>query len=145
MIYCDTSSLLKLIWPEPESDHVAVAISSETTVVISKITLLESDVQLHANWLGGFYNQASYRRQAKGLAAILSTAPFVVRTLASTVFEVAIRQHQESGKTHCRSLDRLHLAAMEELGIRRLMTNDAKQAGAARALGFEVLVPGGGE
>jgi predicted nucleic acid-binding protein len=144
MIYCDTSSLLKLIWLEPESEHVGQAVHREDEVVISKITLLEAEVQLRTNWLGGFYNQASYRRQAKGLAAILGTAPFVVHSLASSVFDVAIRQHQESGKTHCRSLDRLHLAAMEELGIRRLMTNDAKQADAARALGFEVLVPGHG-
>ena len=36
----------------------------------------------------------------------------------------------------------LHLAAMDELGVRRLLTNDAKQAAAARVLGYEVLHPG---
>jgi len=31
---------------------------------------------------------------------------------------------------------------MEELNVRRLMTNDASQAAAARAMGLEVLTPG---
>lgn len=42
---------------------------------------------------------------------------------------------------HCRTLDRLHLATMEALGLRRLLTNDVLQARAARALGFEVRTP----
>ena len=58
------------------------------------------------------------------------------------MFDVALRQHRAGGKTHCRTLDRLHLAAMEELNVRRLMTNDASQAAAARAMGLEVLTPG---
>jgi len=40
---------------------------------------------------------------------------------------------------HCGTLDRLHLAAMELLGVSRLLTHDARQAQAARGLGFEVL------
>jgi hypothetical protein len=31
---------------------------------------------------------------------------------------------------------------MEHLGARRLMTNDGKQATAARSQGYEVVVPG---
>ena len=42
---------------------------------------------------------------------------------------------------HCRTLDRLHLAAMQALGVRRLLTNDDIQTRAATALGFEVLRP----
>ena len=50
-------------------------------------------------------------------------------------------RHQEA-KLHCRSLDRLHLAAMEELGIKRLMTHDFRQAEAAREMGIDVVMPG---
>ena len=42
---------------------------------------------------------------------------------------------------HCRTVDRLHLAAMDELGLRRLLTNDKAQAAAAAALGFTVITP----
>jgi hypothetical protein len=41
-----------------------------------------------------------------------------------------------------RTLDRLHLAAMEELGLHRLMTHDGPQAKAAAARGYAVLSPG---
>jgi hypothetical protein len=36
----------------------------------------------------------------------------------------------------------LHLAAMEELGLKRLMTHDVRQAQAAAEAGFEVVRPG---
>jgi predicted nucleic acid-binding protein len=45
-------------------------------------------------------------------------------------------------RVHCRTLDRLHLAAMEELSLRRLMTTDTAQAAGGKALGFEVVSPG---
>ena len=48
-------------------------------------------------------------------------------------------KHYLGGYTSYGSLDRLHLAAMEDLGVRRLMTADEAQAAAAKALGFEVL------
>jgi predicted nucleic acid-binding protein len=47
--------------------------------------------------------------------------------------KTALEQH-EAATAHGRSLDRLHLAAMEELGVRRLMTHDARQAEAARVV-----------
>ena len=43
--------------------------------------------------------------------------------------------------TSC-SLDRLHLAAMEELKVSRLMTHDEGQAKAAIEAGVEVVRPG---
>jgi hypothetical protein len=43
--------------------------------------------------------------------------------------------------TYCRTLDRLHLAAMQVLEVHRLLTNDDTQARAARGLGFEITRP----
>jgi hypothetical protein len=43
---------------------------------------------------------------------------------------------------HCRTLDRLHLAIMASIGMRRLLTNNDAQARAARRLGFDVFLPG---
>jgi len=79
----------------------------------------------------------------KDLAAILASRPFASRPLNGRVFTRALDQYRES-KIHCRSLDRLHLAAMEELGLRSLMTHDARQAAAARELGYAVVMPGVG-
>ena len=115
MFYLDTSALLKLLWPELESEAVLEHVTREDVVVVSELAELETEVQLRAAWLVGRYRVAAWRR---------------------------LRQHHASGRTVCRTLDRLHLAAMEELDVNRLMTHDTTQAHAARALGFNVLIPG---
>jgi hypothetical protein len=68
--------------------------------------------------------------------------PYEFRSLSSPVFQTALRQHRNSRNVHCRTLDRLHLAAMEELEVTRLMTHDDRQAKAAREAGFAVVQPG---
>jgi predicted nucleic acid-binding protein len=142
MIYIDSSSLLKALWQEPESPAVREAISGEEHVVVSALTELETEVQLRAKWLGGVTTKARYTAYRTRLASFRTTAPFEFHDLSGAVFNRAIHQHVSGAEKHCRSLDRLHLAAMEELGVRRLMTNDVKQAVAAKALGYEVLLPG---
>ena len=141
MIYIDSSSLLKTMWEERESEAVRVAIAGEAQVVVSTLTELETEVQLRAKWLGGATTTVRYRAYRARLASFRKTSPFEFRELPGAVFQLAIRQHV-SGKWHCRTLDRLHLAAMSELGLRRLLTNDGKQAAAARALGYDVVSPG---
>jgi predicted nucleic acid-binding protein len=139
--YIDSSSLLKTLWEEPESDSVRIAIAGEAQVVVSTLTELETEVQLRAKWLSGATTAVRYQAYRAKLISFKKTSPFEFRELPGAVFQLAIRQHV-SGKWHCRTLDRLHLAAMSELGLRRLLTNDSKQAAAARALGYEVVSPG---
>jgi predicted nucleic acid-binding protein len=139
--YIDSSSLLKTLWEEPESDAVRVAIAGEPQVVVSSLTELETEVQLRARWLGGATTRVRYHAYRARLVSFKKMSPFEFRELPGSVFQLAIGQHV-SGKWHCRTLDRLHLAAMSELGLRRLLTNDSKQAAAARALGYDVVFPG---
>ena len=142
MVYLDSSSLLKLLWTEPESEAVRMRVAAEEVVIVSSLAELESEVQLQAAWLAGRYREARWRQFRVKLAEFRETEPFRFHRLSATVFPTALRQHQAQGKIHCRTLDRLHLAAMEELNLTRLITNDASQASAARAMGFEVLTPG---
>jgi predicted nucleic acid-binding protein len=141
MIYIDSSSLLKTLWEEPESQAVREVVSGEALVLISALTELETEVQLRAKWLGGATTKSRYVAYRAKLFSFRTTAPFEFRELPGAVFRRAIEQHV-SCKEHCRSLDRLHLSAMDELGVRRLITNDARQAAAASALGYTVLHPG---
>ena len=141
MIYIDSSSLLKTLWLEPESQMVREAIATEDQVVISSLTELETKVQLRAKWLAGGVTKTRYNAYRARLDSFRKTAPFEFRQLSGHVFQDALRQHL-SGKRHCRSLDRLHLAAMVELGLDRLLTNDGRQADAARSIGYTVLSPG---
>ena len=131
MIYLDASSLLKLLWNEPESSTTIDALAKESTVVVSALAEMETLVQLRAAYLGGDYTLRQWRRFEAQLAVLRNQPPYEFRTLPGTVFQTALRQHRNSGDLHCRSLDRLHLAAMEELKVSRLMTHDESQAKAA--------------
>jgi predicted nucleic acid-binding protein len=143
-IYIDSSSLLKTLWFEPESLAVAEAINREEVIIVSTLALLETDVQLRGKWLGGGYRQAQYRSYRSRLMAYRAMDPFHVQEIPGAVFSTAIHPDFSNVRLHVRTLDMLHLAAMRELHATRLMTNDRKQAAAAHALGYEVVVPEGG-
>jgi predicted nucleic acid-binding protein len=142
VIYLDTSCLLKLLLEEPESDAVRRAVARESEVVVSALTELETAVQLRAGWLAGQYRERRYRAYLGQLDAFRETDPFRFRALAGPVFQAALTQVRGARRIHCRTLDELHLAAMEELGLQRLMTSDDAEATGARARGFEVVSPG---
>ncbi len=142
MIYIDTSCLLKLLRTKPSSADVRAAIAAESEAVVSVLTELETLVQLKAIWTGGGFTRPQWRKLEAELALLRSQPPFEFRTLPAAVFLTALRQHRNSGDLHCRSLDRLHIAAMEELKVSRLMTHDEGQAKAAIEAGFEIVRPG---
>lgn len=142
MIYLDTSCLLKLLLEEPESEAVRLAVGRESEAIVSALAELETAVQLRAGWLAGEYRERRYRAYLGRLNAFRETDPFQFRPLAGSLFQTALRQDRDARRIHCRTLDRLHLAAMEELGLQRLMTNDAAEAAGAKALGYEVVSPG---
>ena len=142
MIYADTSCLLKVLRPEPLSEAVWSAIEREPSVIVSVLAELETLVQLKAEWTGGMMSRNQWRQAETRFGVLRNQAPFEFRGLPAAVFQTALRQHRNSGGKHCRSLDRLHLAAMEELEVSRLMTHDEAQAKAAIEAGFEVVRPG---
>ncbi len=142
MIYLDTSCLLKLLLEEAESDEVSKAVADEDTVIVSSLTELEAEVQLKAAALGGEIRTSQWRQYQAQLVSIRNLDPFHFRYLPAAVFSTALKQHRHPRGAYCRSLDRLHLAAMEELNVRRLMTLDRGQASAAAALHYEVVEPG---
>src|SRR5208282_1193211 len=111
----------------------------ESSVVISALAELETLVQLKAAWTGGSLTRHHWRQMEVKLRLLRNQSPFEFMLLPARTFQAALRQHRNSGDFHCRSLDRLHLAAMEELKISRLMTHDESQAKAAIELGFEVV------
>jgi predicted nucleic acid-binding protein len=138
MIYLDTSCLLKLLRNEAESAAVRSAVEAENEVVVSSLTELETEVQLKAAAAGGEIRTSQWRQYQVRLAAMRNFDPFHFRILPAAVFQTALRQHRKPEAAICRSLDRLHLAAMEELR----QTRDNRQAAAAEVLGFKVVRPG---
>lgn len=104
--------------------------------------MLETQSQLRAALLGGKLSKSEHRKALARAQELLSLDPFHHRSLSGAVFETALDQLRRLPALHCRSLNRLHLAAMEELQSCRLMTHDGKQAMAAIALGLAVVTPG---
>lgn len=138
-LYLDASCLLKLVLEEPESPRVRALLAAESEIAISTLTVLETQSVLLAMRLGGEISPRLHARLAAGLDQLVAQRPFVVATLPATATDLALRQLGTG--PYCRTLDRLHLGAMEALRVRRLLTNDDAQSDAARALGFGVLLP----
>lgn len=141
MIYIDTSSLLKVFLDEEHSGAVNEAIFEHGTVLVSLLTLLEGKIQIRGLRTGGVIRPREELRLNEAIRLTLGRRPFKLLPMPPRLVEAALAQNNAS-EIHCRSLDRLHLAAMEEFGINRLMTHDLRQAGAARELGYEVVSPG---
>ena len=138
----DTSAFLKLLWDEPETERVEELILAEVEAVVSDLTRLEIASQIHGRRAGGLLTRSGAERVLRQADTIVDLAPFVVRTTGALLVESARRQIDvRDPKAHCRTLDRLHLGALEELGLDRLLTNDDAQARAARALGITVFLP----
>jgi len=138
-LYLDTSCLLKLVFVEPESLRVKELVMQEPQVIVSTLVRLEAAQTLLARRLAGSIGRGQHARLAKTLAEMLHTPPFDVITFPAAAVTAA--ESQILAGVYCRTPDRLHLGAMEALGLRRLLTNDDQQATAARALGFTVLMP----
>jgi predicted nucleic acid-binding protein len=141
-LYLDTSCLLKVFFPEAETAKTLAAISAESRVVVSSLARLEMLSQIHGRVAGGLLSAPRAKRLLQRVEAVLKMAPYEPAPCPADLVEVAEAQMQPFPQSvYCRTLDRLHLAAMEALGLRRLLTNDDTQATAARALGFQVVLP----
>ena len=139
-LYLDTSCLLKLFIREPESPRVIELLGKESQIVVSELARLEAETQLRARLRGGLLSKAKHEKLARQLEATLTLDPFSVAPFPSEAFERA-RTFANRIKVHCRTLDLLHLAAMDCDGLSRLLTNDSAQATVARSLGIVVELP----
>jgi predicted nucleic acid-binding protein len=141
-LYLDTSCLLKVLFPEPETARTLELIASEDRVIVSSLGKVEALTHLHGRVAGRHLGRATARRLAERLDALLDMAPYEFMTAPVTIYDLAADQLASfSPREYCRSLDRLHLAIMEALRVRRLLTNDEAQARVAERMGFSVRLP----
>jgi predicted nucleic acid-binding protein len=139
-LYLDTSCLLKLFFREPETRAVAELLAAQERVVVSELGRLEAETQLRARLHGGLLSRAQHRRLSAELTRTLMLEPFSLIAFPVDGFERA-RALSTRAKAHCRTLDLLHMAVMDSVGLTRLFTNDAAQAKVARALELIVTMP----
>ncbi len=141
-VYLDTSCLLKVFFPEPETVATVALIAREPHVIVSSLARLEALVHIHGRVAAKMLSAAAARRLNERFDQVLQEEPYELVPCPSDIIEVAETQVRAVVRTaYCRTLDRLHLASMQALGVHRLLTNDDTQARAARGLGFETIRP----
>ena len=141
MDYADTSFLLKWLLPEPESLPTQRYVEAAELIVFSSLAFLEMRVQIRGFFLGGSINRLQLRRIESYVSSMKELEPFRFQELPGSVFQTAVQQLTSVPNLHCRTLNRLHLAAMDELGATVLLTFDKRRATAAKALGIQVVTP----
>jgi len=141
LTYIDTSSLLRLFAPVEQFRAIEPLISTSDVIVLSSITFMESHIQLKSRLLGGIYKQKLYEEATSRLDGYRSFDPFVYKKVPGEVFERGVLQAKAPQSLYLRSMDRLHLSAMELLGCIHLITNDIQQSDVARAMGYQVTIP----
>jgi len=141
VIYLDTSCLVKLYYPEPESARVAALVQSKPVCHISL-----HELEFHnALQLKVFAGTATASQAAVALAMV--AADLQAGVLVSPhlewhdIFAEAVRlADQNTGTIGCRSRGILHCAAARILNASEFVTTDARQKKLAAALGLNLVV-----
>ncbi len=143
-IYWDTSALLKLYTPEPDSVHFRSMLRAQTeAVAISFLHRVELNFALTAKELRGEIAQGGARRLYEWFLRHREEGRFLEIPWGDDV-----AHHTRVALDRClmshppvmlRSLDGIHLGSMLAAGIRKITTTDTRLRNAAVCLGFEVL------
>jgi hypothetical protein len=129
-VYLDSSALIKLILPEPES------------------AALEKELQRWPDWLSSALAAIECRRALRRIrapATVIDRAGCVLEmTTLLRLDEPVLRLAAHVGSTMLRSLDAIHLASALSIGDvpEAFITYDDRLAAAARKLKLHVLQPG---
>ncbi|MGH9231343.1 MAG: type II toxin-antitoxin system VapC family toxin [Acidimicrobiales bacterium] len=127
--YADASALLKRYVNEPDSPLADEHLAADPVLVTGRHTVVEVRRNL-ARLLGGTAVTAARAAFATDLAS------FAIVELDASTCELAASIAEQTG---VRTLDALHLGAARRLGTAlTFVTFDARQAHAARSLGFRV-------
>lgn len=142
MIYLDTGCLLKLYYPEPESESVARLVVEQAIALIA----------LHELELSNALELKLFRREAKA-SQVRAVHEFVAADLRvgklhrpaliwdDVLKDSAVMAQRHTRKIGCRSLDILHCAAARLLAVDLFVTTDARQKRLANAIGLRCLTP----
>ncbi|MFU8892889.1 MAG: type II toxin-antitoxin system VapC family toxin [Luteolibacter sp.] len=143
-IYWDTSALLKLYAPEPDSEHFRDLLREQTdAIAISFLHRIELNFALFAKEQRGEISSGSAKRlfdsfhqhRAEGRFLEIPWGDDVARHAGNALDLSA----QSEFPVLLRSIDGIHLGAMLAAGIRKLITTDIRLRNASVHLGLEVI------
>lgn len=137
MIYLDTGCLLKLYYPEPESEAVAGLVADSAIALVG----------LHELELSNALELKLFRKEAKQ-EQVLAVRDFVEADLRAgklyrpaLAWENVLTDSEQLARRYtrrigCRSLDILHCSTARLLDARSFVTTDVRQRRLAKAIGL---------
>ncbi len=140
MLYLDTGCLVKLYYPEPDSDLVATRVSGET-IVYTPVHSLELATALE---LKVFRKEASPEQASLGFASVQEDVSAgklipVEAPILDSLHEAVNFARRHTSTTGCRALDILHCAWAKKLNVTGFISTDTRQIALARLVGLRVL------
>jgi predicted nucleic acid-binding protein len=137
-IYCDTSALLKLYLPEPQSDEFNRLVEQRDDVLVSDLVVTEAVSAFSRRLRQGTLTSESARRAYAAIVQGLDAGVYGRVELTREVHRRAEHLLLTLTATPLRAADALHLALATAAHARSMASFDARMAGAARAVGLEV-------
>lgn len=129
MVYLDSSAIVKLVVPEPESQALRRYLAAREERVASELARVEV---LRTLRRAGGYTRATLRRAEQVLERIALVA----------VDEPVLRDAAMLEPKRLRSLDAIHLATALSLdGLEAVVTYDQRLGEAAAEAGLEIAAP----
>lgn len=144
MLYYDTGILLKLYTLEPGSTAVQEFVTAKKTpILFHSLHLSECASALH---LKAFRGECSPAQANRALADIEEDLRLGILREVTPDWDLIWHGCTNLARAHaattgCRTLDTLHISCAMELGCRKFVTSDHRQAKLANLLGFNVLNP----
>jgi len=140
VVYLDTGCLVKLYYPERDSELVAARISGET-LVYTPLHALELTTAFE---LKIFRKEATKNQVEEALALVrediaVGKLVSVDAHLLESLNEAVRIARLYAAKTGCRALDTLHCAWAKNLQISGFLSTDVRQLDLARRLELEVI------
>ena len=135
-VYLDTSALVKLYVPEPESARVDRLLRRRDDLLVSDLAVTELASALGRRCREGALDSGTAARIYQRLLADLAAELFRRVELIAEVHREAERMLLASALVPLRSLDALHLALATTGGAKTILTFDGNLARAAGTVGL---------
>jgi predicted nucleic acid-binding protein len=141
VIYLDTGCLVKLYYPEPESQKVSAFVKGKP-ICFNPLHELEFT---NALYLKLFHRGATPAQVQAAAALVESDLKSGVLLAAAADWEKVFRAASDLARLHsagfgCRSLDVLHCAAAMKMEASEFLTTDTRQKQLAAAMGLKLGV-----
>ncbi len=137
-LYCDTSALLKLYLPEPDSDEFNEIVKDRDDVFVSDLAVTEIISAMARGMRQGSLAREAARRMQRAIIGSLDDGVYHRVELTREVHRRAEHFLVSLPGTPLRTADALHLALATSARAASLASFDARLAAAGRAAGLAI-------